>query len=409
VRQRQEVQELPRSRRLRRHHAILAAVAFANFIVAALHFGLAASGPILRDELELDTSQLGLLLATPAIGLMLGTFLWGELSDRLRERHVLTIAFAGFAMSAAGAALLLDASVVAFGVAVLLSGAFGSAAHSAGGRAISASFPPERHGLVLSIRHTAIPIGGAVGGLVVPLIARESGIGRAVAIMAVLGAIACVGVWLTVPSDVALATGSAEPYPVGRSPLREPAMWLLCIGGGSMAFVQLGIGAFLTTQLVGAAGRDLSVAVAIFTAVQVIGAGGRIVLGIWSDRRGDRVGVLRGLALAAALLLAPTLLGVSSLADGVLYALAVIAVTSSNGVSVATAASFAPAGRTGATLGMQTTWNAAAGAIAPILLGAVLEWAGWRGFEACVLAVLLVGLASLSILARRTRAIRALG
>jgi sugar phosphate permease len=385
---------------------VLGAVAFANLIVAALHFGLAASGPILRAQYGLDASQLGLLLATPAIGLMLGTFLWGELSDRLSERHVLTVAFAGFAASAAAAAMLLDGSVAAFGVAVLLSGAFGSAAHSAGGRAISASFPPERHGLVLSIRHTAIPIGGAIGGLVVPLVARDAGIETAVAIMAALGAVASIAVWLTVPRVVTRATDVDTEPAIGRSPLREPAMWLLTIGGSSMAFAQLGIGAFLTVQLVGQAERELSVAVAIFTAVQVLGAAGRIVLGIWSDRRGDRVGVLRGIVLVAALLLVPTLLDISSLADGVFYALAVIAVTCSNGVSVATAASFAPPGRTGATLGMQTTGNAAAGAVAPILLGAVLEAFGWHGFELCVLAALLVGLASLSVLVRHTRAIR---
>jgi sugar phosphate permease len=380
---------------------VLASVAFANLVVAALHFGLAASAPLLRDELELDASQLGLLLAAPAVGLMLGTFMWGELADRFSERLILGGAFVGFAAACAVAARAFDDGAVAFGASILVAGAFGSAAHSAGGRAISAAFPVERHGLVLSIRHTAIPLGGAIGGVAVPMLARHVGMADAIAVMATFGALAAVGVGLAVPSIVLRSDeAGAAPDVGGRSPLRERTLWLLCIGCASMAFVQLGVGSFLTVQLVGAAKVDLSIAVWVFTAAQVVGAAGRVVLGIWSDRATSRVSVLRAVALVALLLLAPTLLGATDLADGILYALAVVAVTMSNGVSVAAAASFAPAGRTGATLGMQTTCNAAAAAIAPIVLGALLEHAGWRGFEACVLAVLLLGVASLSLLVR---------
>ena len=384
---------------------VLATVAFANLVVAALHFGLAASAPLLRSELGLDASQLGLLLAAPAVGLMLGTFMWGELADRFSERLVLGGAFVGFAAASATAAAAYERGALEFGAAILVAGAFGSAAHSAGGRAISAAWPVERHGLVLSIRHTAIPLGGAIGGVCVPLLARSEGVAQAIAVMAVLGAVAAVGIMLAVPSIVLRSDeATADDVEAGRSPLRDRTMWLLCAGCASMAFVQLGVGSFLTVQLVGAAKVDLAIAVWVFTAAQLVGAAGRIVLGIWSDRASSRVAVLRTVAIVALLLLAPTLLGATDLADGILYALAVVAVTMSNGVSVAAAASFAPAGRTGATLGMQTTCNAAAAAVAPIVLGLLLEHAGWRGFEACVIAVLLVGVGSLSLLVRSSRA-----
>ncbi len=371
-------------------------------MVAALHFGLAAAAPLLRSDLDLDTATLGLLLATPPLGLMLGTFLWGELADRLDERHVLTTAFVGFTIATGLAAVAYHAgSTIWLGIALLASGAFGSAAHSAGGRAIAAAWPVERHGLVLSIRHTAIPIGGAIGGLLVPGLAQAHGFATAIGVMAVLGAFAAAGVWLAIPSTRMIAT-AGHPVEAGGSPLRELRLWLLCVGCASLAFVQLGIGSFLTIQLVGEADLSITTATAIFTTSFLVAAAGRVVLGIWSDRLGNRLVVLRRVAIVTGLLLLPTLVGVSSRMDGALYVLALVVVTSCNGVAVAVASTLAPPGRTGATLGMQTTCNAAACTIAPVVLGAALEFGGWRTFEVVLLAVVVLSLTCLAALRRVT-------
>jgi sugar phosphate permease len=377
---------------------VLGAVALGNLVVAALHFGLAAAGPALRSALDLDTASLGVVLATPAIGLMLGTFAWGVLADATSERRVLTGAFVGFAASAwAAAAFADDGRPVAFGAALLASGLFGSAAHSAGGRAISAAFPVHRHGLVLSIRHVAIPVGAAIGGVLVPLLVRRHGLGPAMVEFAVAGLVAALLLALLVPSSRGAAARAAREQEGARgpSPLRVRSMWLLAAGAGSLAFVQLGIGSFLTVQLVDRTGMQLAAAAAVFTAAQLLGGAGRVVLGVWSDRVRERASVLVGVAAACVALVGASLGVPGATASALLQAAALVVVTSCNGVVVAVAASLAPPGRTGATLGMQTTANAAACAIAPILLGALLERSGWRSYEAVMTAVLVGSCAAL--------------
>lgn len=387
---------------------MLAAVAFANLVVAALHFGLAAAGPLVRRDLDIDTATLGLVLAAPAIGLMLGTYGWGVLADRTSERRVLTGAFVGFAVAALVAAASASPDAVpAFVAALLATGLFGSAAHSAGGRVISASFPPERHGLVLSIRHVAIPVGAAIGGLLVPALVRSSGLEHATLEFGLLGFVAAIVLAVVVPSSRSVAALAARAGEVARggSPLRLPHMWLLAVGAGSLAFVQLGIGSFLTLQFVDRAEVALAIAAGVFTAAQLAGAAGRIVLGIVSDRARDRVGVLIAVGLVAMSLVAVSLLTSSAVLATTLQAIALVAVTSCNGVVVAVAASLAPPGRTGATLGMQTTANAAACAIAPIGLGFVLAQAGWMPYLWTLVASCAVSLAALTVLRRRRPAL----
>lgn len=382
---------------------MLGAVAFANLVVAALHFGLAAAGPLVRSELGLNDATLGIVLAAPALGLMLGTFGWGVLADRTSERRVLAAAFLGFGCSMLVAAVAArDDLALGFGVALLLSGAFGSAAHSAGGRAISAAFPIDRHGLVLSIRHVAIPVGAAIGGVLVPMTVERHGLAWVSNGAALAGLVAAMGLVLLVPSSRTTAARHARRMapPTGVSPLRLPTMWLLAVGAGSLAFVQLGIGSFLTVQLVDRAEVSLPVAAVVFTVAQLLGAAGRIVLGIWSDRVSDRVLVLLVTAGLALLLVIAASLVHDPLVSSMLQAVVLVIVTSSNGVVVAVAASLAPPGRTGATLGMQTTANAAACSVAPILLGLMLHRYGWTAYLEVLLLVLVGSLIALTRLLR---------
>jgi MFS family permease len=124
------------------------------------------------------------------------------------------------------------------------------------------------------------------------------------------------------------------------------------------------------------------------------------VLGIWSDRVSDRVLVLLVTAGLALLLVIAASLVHDPLVSSMLQAVVLVIVTSSNGVVVAVAASLAPPGRTGATLGMQTTANAAACSVAPILLGLMLHRYGWTAYLEVLLLVLVGSLIALTRLLR---------
>ena len=167
------------------------------------------------------------------------------------------------------------------------------------------------------------------------------------------------------------------------------------------ALVQLGLVSFLTTFLVDEAGHRVAVAATIFSIAQLLGAVGRITLGDISDRVGNPLVVLRtlavlGVALAAVALVTPARI------EGVVLAVMLMLFTSWNGVAVAAAARMAPLGRMGATLGMQTTMNAAMGVVAPIAVGAMLSGAGWPLVETCALAAFVLAGAGLLVLARRS-------
>jgi sugar phosphate permease len=240
-----------------------------------------------------------------------------------------------------------------------------------------------------------------------PLLAPLIGIDGVLRIGAAFGLVAALALAVLVPSSRGAVARAARLRDVpGISPLRLRSMWLLAGGAGSLAFVQLGIGSYLTVQLVDEADMRVAAAAAVFTAAQLLGAGGRIILGLWSDRTGDRVRVLLVVAVVAGALVIASILAPGDLSSGLLLAGALVIVTSCNGVVVAVAASLAPTGRTGATLGMQTTVNAFACSIAPILLGIVLARSGWDAFSWTLVVVLIGSAASLLVLRGPMRSTR---
>src|SRR4029077_9621843 len=59
--------------------------------------------------------------------------------------------------------------------ALVATGALGASVNAASGRAIMAWFPATELGLALGIRQTAIPIGGALGAALLPVLASAGG------------------------------------------------------------------------------------------------------------------------------------------------------------------------------------------------------------------------------------------
>ncbi|MCW2956028.1 MAG: Permease, MFS-type, partial [Thermoleophilia bacterium] len=312
------------------------------------------------------------------------------------------------ALAAAAWAVGTD-SALALGLLLLLAGGFGSAAHSAGGRAISAAFPQRLHGTALSIRHTAIPIGGVLGGVLVPWSVVGWGADAALAGTAIAGAAVAVGLWVALRGAQRAVPRSVERRSAlrARSPLRSPPLWLLASGCASVAFVQLGIASFLTLQLVDEAGLSLGAAAAIFAGAQLAGAGARVMLGIWSDRVAERIALLRTVFIGVLVLVLASVAVTQPRVDGMLLALILVVTTSWQGVAVAAAASMSPDGRTGSTLGMQTTLNAVACTIAPAAIGVLLHVWGWTSVEVLLAVMCAIAVLGLTFAGRARQAVGA--
>jgi sugar phosphate permease len=255
-------------------------------------------------------------------------------------------------------------------------GALGASVNAASGRAIMAWFPSTELGLALGIRQTAIPIGGAVGAAVLPVLGSSGGTHAA---FLFLGA-ACLTGAVVAAVFIRGGTGPAEEelHDVAQ-PLRDPFMWLLGTGTGLFLLAQIGITAFVVLFLHEHRGLSKEAAGAVLAAIYVLAVAARVGSGTISDRLGTRLGPLRTIGVALSILTACVAAAIDAPLALVipLFVLAGVLSMSWNGLAYAAAAEAAGAARTGAALGFQQTLLGVVVAGTPPLIAAVAAHS-WR-------------------------------
>jgi sugar phosphate permease len=353
---------------------VLAAGTAAQTSFSAVIIGLPVLAPTLRDEHSLSLVQVGLLLDSLWIGTLLTLLPWGLLADRRGERLVLATG-----LTACAGALVAAGYADAFGpliVLILLAGAAGASVNAASGRAVMQWFPSNERGFALGIRQTAIPVGGLISALVLPLLGLRAAF---VFLAALCLAGAAFGVAVIRDRQGATEDDVLEPRELGAT-LRDHRLWLLCTGSSFYLVAQLALISFLVLFLHDERGLSAAAAAGVLGGAQVVAAGMRIGSGIWSDRIGSRIrplllvglGSSVTLAVVAAALSAPLVLLIPAMvvAGGLSMAW--------NGLSFTAAAEIAGRSRSGAALGMQQSALAAAGAIVPPAFAAVVAASSWR-------------------------------
>ena len=336
--------------------------------------GLPVLAPALRDAHSLSLIQVGVVLDSLWIGTLLTLLPWGVLADRFGERLVLASG-----LVACAAALVGAGYASGFGPLILLiglAGAAGASVNAASGRAVMQWFPASERGFALGVRQTAIPLGGLISALVLPLLSLRSAF---VFLAGLCVAGAFFGVAVIRERAAALEDDVLEPRGLGAT-LHDHRLWLLCAGSSLYLVAQLAITGFLVLFLHDQRGLSEGEAAGVLAGVQVVAAVMRIGGGRWSDRIGSRlrplrvVGVASGLtlALATAVLSAPLWVLVSA------FVLAGGLSMSWNGLSFTAAAEIAGRSRSGAALGMQQSALAAAGAIVPPAFAAIVAVSSWR-------------------------------
>ncbi len=312
-----------------------------------------------------------LLSSMPSWGMVVTLVFWGYVLDRVGERAVLT---AGSVLTAAAAYAAASAhSVFMIGVFLFIGGMAAASCNTAGGRLVSAWFPPRQRGLAMGIRQTAQPLGIALGALVVPELS-ESGPHRGLMFLAVMCTVAAVASAIGIAdpprkSRTAAAVGElASPY---RGSL---VLWRIHAVAGLLMIPQTMTVTFMLVWLMDRHGWSVASAGALVTLTQVLGAVGRIAVGRWSDRIGSRMRPVRTIAIAAALALFALALtdGTGSGYDVLLMvAVAVIAVLD-NGLEATAITEFAGPFWSGRALGLQNTTQRLAAAAAPPVFGALI-------------------------------------
>jgi sugar phosphate permease len=374
---------------------ILSAGVLAQAAFSAILLGLPAITPAIQDRYDLTLTQVGVMLAAVSVGSVPTLLVWGIVADRIGERAVIALGQAGTA-----AALVWAAYAPSFGVlvaALILAGALGAGVNAASGRAVMAWFGEDERGLALGIRQMAVPLGGAVAAIALPLLNEH------ISLHAAFDGLAVGCLVAAIVGAVLLRVEPTEDHSVVARPLRDPRVWRICIASTFYVTTQISVLGFLVLFLHERRGISTGVAAGALAATQVLGGISRIAVGRLSDRLRMRIvpfrwiglGLASSVGLTAALLDAPVWLAAAALVVAGTFALAW------NGLSFTAAAEAAGRARSGAAIGLQQTFLSVGGIIAPILFAAVVHQFSWRA--AFVLAAVspLVGYALLSPLAER--------
>ncbi len=374
---------------------VLSAGVVAQAAFAATGLGLPAIAPAIRDHYDLTLPQTGVVLAAGSFGAIVTLLLWGVVADIVGERAVIAVGQLGTA-----AALVWAGSAGTFGelvAALAVAGAVGTGVNAASGRAVMAWFGEEERGLALGIRQMAVPLGGGLAAIALPLLNEH------ISLRAAFLGLAAGCFVASFVAAVLIRTEPAEDHSVFARPLRDGRIWRICIGSTFYVTTQLSLLGFFVLFLHDHRGVSTGIAAAALAATQLLGGVARIAVGRWSDRLHMRIVPLRWIALGIAVSVAVT----TALLDAspwILVPALVIAATfglSWNGLSFTAAAEAAGRARSGAAIGLQQTFLSAGSIVAPIGFAAVVHHASWRLAFALAALSPLVGYAVLSPLAER--------
>ena len=326
--------------------------------------------PALRDRYDLSLTQVGVVLAAEWIGLTFALLPWGYAVDRFGERWTLAGGLTVCAACLAGAAF-----APSFGSLVLLlglAGVAGGSVQSGSGRAVMRWFAADERGFALGVRQTAVPVGGAIAALTLPLLGSTKAGFLFLAGFVLAGALV---------GAVVLRSGLGEHIHVEdvETSLRDRRLWRVCGASGLYLIAQIATMSFLVLFLVEDRGWSTGAAAAVLAAGQVLAAGLRIGVGRWSDAIRSRIAPLRlvGIAVTVALALVAAAAG----AAGWILVPILVATTGLsmawNGLSFTIAAELGGR-RSGAAIGFQQTVLSVVGIGAPIAFAATVSATSWR-------------------------------
>ncbi|SDC29751.1 Sugar phosphate permease [Variovorax sp. CF079] len=376
---------------------VLAAGVAANAAFSVAFSGIPMTAVLMRSGYRLDNATLGLVLGLMGLGIAVSELPWGLLTDRWGDRPVLLTGLG--ATTAALVAMALFAAPTAqqvpglgwLGAGLLLVGLLGGSVNGASGRAVMTWFADGEHGLAMSIRQTAVPLGGGIGALVLPVVALHFGFAALYGLLAALCALSALlcRAWVHEPPAAPRATPAAHVAAPHNGPLRDPRVWRIVAGIGILCAPQFAVLSFGTVFLHDFGHAGLAAITATMVTVQVGAMAMRVWSGRWTDRRRNRPAYLRACSMLSVLLFAAlgavSLAGDATVVDSstlrivliVLLAACGVCVSAWHGVAYTELAVLAGAARAGTALGMANTSVFAVCFLTPLSIPHLQALQGW--------------------------------
>ena len=394
----------------------------ANASFSAAFSGIPTTAVFLRSGYHLSNHGLGLVLGMLGLGIALSELPWGLLTDRWGDRRVLLLGLLSTAAALAGLALFVAPSgahvpsVTTLALGLLLVGLLGGSVNGSSGRAVMAWFREGERGLAMSIRQTAVPAGGGLGALILPVLAVRFGFASAYAVLALACAVTAwfAWRWLHEPShanaDDADHAHSARPThdasaaggpPAKVSPLRDIGIWRVALGAGALCVPQLAVVTFGTVFLHDFSRAGVLAISVTMAAVQTGAAIARVWSGGWTDRRGNRRAYMRACSLLTAVLFAllaltTGLAGTHHAAMTAVFALMIVlggvSASAWHGVAFTELATLAGTSRAGTALAIGNTCVFLTLFLTPLAIPLLLSVGSWPMVWAVASACALVAL-----------------
>ena len=181
---------------------VLAIGVAAQASFSATFSGLPVAGILLRTAYGLSNAQLGFILGCMALGVTVSELVWGLLTDKLGDRFVLLLGLLSMGGMLVAMSVFVSPGtahtpgVVALGTSLVLVGALGGSVNSSSGRAVMTWFTDGKRGFAMSIRQTAIPVGGAIGAALLPFLAAKEGFAVAYLVLASFCGASALATWV---------------------------------------------------------------------------------------------------------------------------------------------------------------------------------------------------------------------
>ncbi|TJW47824.1 MAG: MFS transporter [Mesorhizobium sp.] len=385
------------ARRANHRWKVLGIAVAANACFSATFSGIPTTAVFMRSGYHLGNGELGLVLGFLGLGVALSELPWGLLTDRWGDRRVLLTGLGATAAWLLLMTLLVVPTsayvpgVMLLAASLLVTGLLGGSVNGSSGRAIMAWFREGERGFAMSIRQTAVPLGGGLGALTLPSLASAYGFAAVFGFLAAASAVSTFFAWrwLHQPPAHEDADHAVTAAPAGPAPLRNLDVWRIATAIGVLCFPQVAVLTFASVFLHDFGGMGTTVISASLAAVQV----GAMVMRVWSgrftDRRGNRRSFLRlcsllsvaaftvlaALVLASATMPAPML----SPAIPVVLVVAGVCVSSWHGVAYTELATLAGASHAGTALGLANSFVFVAFFLVPIAIPGLLVLWSWTG------------------------------
>lgn len=249
--------------------------------------GLGAIAPILQEDLNLSSLQIGLLVSSAQLAPLAGLLIAGELLDRYNERYVVSIG-----VFLVGFTLLLTTffnSYFSLLILLFLLGFGYSSAQPGGAKAVSTWFPKNQLGLAMGIRQAGLPLGGALASLTLPFFAIRYGWHGAfifAGCVTIFGA-ALFFFFYKEKTERKIVKKEINLLSTIKSRLvmfKEPWMFNIMLSGAFLTSVQYSIVVYMISHFYMDMKFTTEFSSLLLFICLTFGVVGRIVLASWSDR-----------------------------------------------------------------------------------------------------------------------------